>query len=1188
MSEIFVSYAHTQQRAARQLTSALSALGWTAWWDWNIGVSKEWRTELDSQLDAAACIVVLWSADSMQSEFVLYEARAAQSAQKLIQVLLEPLQPPAEFASFQAVNLVGWPNGEPFHAGFDRLRAAIRDLLSRRAPRMETSTGDLERKPGLDGDLLGHHSGRAVEPRARPVPVMLLPPPFRDLLDRRDATTAVLAALAERRDVALGGEAGSGKSAMLSHVGNLDLTESFHDGVVYLQAATQGENDLAHAVYEAFYDVPRGVRPSAVEMRRNLADKCALLLLDDVGLPITSVGALKAYAANSVWVCASEVMLASAARRAIPLTGLPTEDGISLFERTLSRPLSADERITVKQIVESMRGHPGRIEQAAGITAMHGFASGLTLLTSAPNLDDEDQRSRRVLAALACGGDVPLEAEQCAAIAAVDHVEDVLMDLMHRGLVQYVVPGFRLAAGLGLAVKATAEFASCSERATATFTQFAITSGGTPRRVARLAGPMTATMVWAAENGHSEAALRLARALDGPLAEANRWDAWGNMLARAHDIAVRAGDASTTAWTLHQQGTRMQMLGNKPDAIRLLRESRTLRKRISDVAGLKATTNNLRLLGWTRWMILLTVVAGLGVTALGAIGLHYVLRPIVAVDGGNHDFGAQDVLASARQQTFVIQNKGLSAVDGIDITLQGADANFSIVSNSCTGFRIARAGDCRFDVQFKPTAPGIREATIAIQVRGGASPTLVPLRGLGTVTPIAWLSRKNVAFGDVEIGSGAKDINLTLSNSGSAPLIATAISIQGHGDFQTVGNNCTAKPIVQQAKCEIHLRFTPREPGAKHATLVIQDNASGSPRAVALSGTGRATPKLDVVPGSLVFDRQEIGTQSAERTVRLRSVGTATVEIGQVTREGSGAFSMKDQCSNMKLHPDKDCAINLLFSPSTIETVSGKLVITSNTGGARVINLTGTGFGRPGIDFTPARIAFGTVKSGQGVNRQRVTITSVGSDSLRLNAPSIEGDGRFSLVNGCTEPLAPKAQCFVDIGFVASGGGSAKAQLVIAHNAAGARAVVTLSAAIQTIGKGAIVTDSAREPANVVGATTNIQSKQPSSDTKKGDAAKGKGAVVTDSSREKAKPAGVTTNIQSNQPSSDTKKGDAAKSKGAIRTDAVKVAPSAVGATTIVGWCCRDGRVTPPAAMHCPPGASFGTEAAAKEACRRK
>jgi hypothetical protein len=90
----------------------------------------------------------LRSAESVTSEWVLYEARHGQRAGKLIQALLEPLQPPAEFASLQGVDLAGWEFGTPFHAGYDRLRAAIRELLDRRAPLEMTRSGTLVRVPG--------------------------------------------------------------------------------------------------------------------------------------------------------------------------------------------------------------------------------------------------------------------------------------------------------------------------------------------------------------------------------------------------------------------------------------------------------------------------------------------------------------------------------------------------------------------------------------------------------------------------------------------------------------------------------------------------------------------------------------------------------------------------------------------------------------------------------------------------------------------------------------------------------------------------------------------------------------------------------------------------------------------------------------------------------------------------------
>ncbi len=1051
MSDIFISYKHAQRREARQLASALAARGWTVWWDWNIPTRAEWQAELDAQLDAAGCVVVLWSAESLRSEWVLYEARFAQRAGKLIQALLEPLQPPAEFASFQGVDLAGWEFGAPFHAGFDQLRAAIRDLLDRRAPVASSRSGPMTRIPGEAGDALRRDKSEPPTSRARPAPVMLLPPPFRDLLDRRDENATISETLAQRRNVALGGAIGSGKTALLSYVGNLDHTARFHDGVVYLQAATLGENDLAQALHEAFYDVPAGVRPSAVEMRRHLADKTALLLVDDVELPPSALQTVNGYGPQSVWVFASEVAAAGAQRRPVALKGLPADDGIALFERTLSRPLRAEERGTVARIVDSLQGHPARIELAAGTAAAHGVAAALAELAKATRLDEEDPQSRRVLAALACAGAVPLEAEQCAAISGVSDVGGVLADLLRRGLVQNVEPGFRLAAGLAAQVEATAEFVACRDRAPAVFASFAFQARGTPRRVARLAAPMMASMAWAAEHGRSADALRLARAIDGPLADANRWDAWRDMLARAHDIATRAGDLSNAGWAQHQQGTRSALLEHKKEARRLFRAARSTRKRIGDTAGFKVTAGNLKLLGWAPWMVLLAVVAGLGATTLGALVVApRIMGPKVALVPGSLDFGAQDVRAAAQQQALRIDNKGFGPVGVVDVTVQGRDARSFSVGNSCDGIEIPRRLACRLLVQFKPEDAGAHDATIAIRVRGVAEPFPVPLRGVGTATPVVELLPQPVDFGAVEIGGAAETRRVMLRNTGSGALTVTAIAVDGDGDFRIAGDSCRAAPMVPEATCAIDLRFAPRDAATKRATLVVSDNASGSPQKVALTGEGHATLRLEALPGNLDFGRQEIGTQSGAQQVRLRNAGNAKLGIRQVTLEGSKAFRLQGNCSDQNLDPGAGCVLDLRFAPSVIEASRARLVIVSS-GGDRSVGLSGEGIGRPAIEVTPGQVDFGNVKPDAGVKPRRVTVASVGSDAVLLRAPSIEGDGRFSLTNGCPARLAPTARCFVDVEFEPSGAGTARARLVVAHNAAGGPATVSLSAEIGAI-----------------------------------------------------------------------------------------------------------------------------------------
>ena len=98
--------------------------------------------------------------------------------------------------------------------------------------------------------------------------------------------------------------------------------------------------------------------------------------------------------------------------------------------------------------------------------------------------------------------------------------------------------------------------------------------------------------------------------------------------------------------------------------------------------------------------------------------------------------------AITQPQALQIDNKGLGAVDLVDVRVQGRDAQSFAVGNSCDGIQVPRALACRLLVQFKPQGAGAHEATIAIRIRDVTEPILVPVRGLATATPVAELLHK--------------------------------------------------------------------------------------------------------------------------------------------------------------------------------------------------------------------------------------------------------------------------------------------------------------------------------------------------------------------------------------------------------------------------------------------------------------
>jgi hypothetical protein len=77
-----------------------------------------------------------------------------------------------------------------------------------------------------------------------------------------------------------------------------------------------------------------------------------------------------------------------------------------------------------------------------------------------------------------------------------------------------------------------------------------------------------------------------------------------------------------------------------------------------------------------------------------------------------------------------------------------------------------------------------------------------------------------------------------LTNSGTAPLLISSIALAGsQADDFTLQNACVPSLAVGQ-HCAVFVTFNPVAAGAISASVVITDNAQGSPQSVALTGTG--------------------------------------------------------------------------------------------------------------------------------------------------------------------------------------------------------------------------------------------------------------------------------------------------------------------------------------------------------------
>ena len=120
MTDVFISYASEDRERARKLATELEARGWSVWWDRNIIVGQAFDQVIEHELETAKCVVVLWSKDSILSEWVKNEAAVAAERGVLVPALIDNVKLPLEFRRKQTADLVGW-DGAPSHGGFQAL-----------------------------------------------------------------------------------------------------------------------------------------------------------------------------------------------------------------------------------------------------------------------------------------------------------------------------------------------------------------------------------------------------------------------------------------------------------------------------------------------------------------------------------------------------------------------------------------------------------------------------------------------------------------------------------------------------------------------------------------------------------------------------------------------------------------------------------------------------------------------------------------------------------------------------------------------------------------------------------------------------------------------------------------------------------------------------------------------------------
>lgn len=107
--DIFLSYASQDRQRIIPLVDLLTSQGWRVWWDREIIPGEEFHRAIDRAISDSRCVLVVWSSESVHSNWVLNEALEGLERSVLVPTMIDAVRLPVGFKVNHGANLAGWP-----------------------------------------------------------------------------------------------------------------------------------------------------------------------------------------------------------------------------------------------------------------------------------------------------------------------------------------------------------------------------------------------------------------------------------------------------------------------------------------------------------------------------------------------------------------------------------------------------------------------------------------------------------------------------------------------------------------------------------------------------------------------------------------------------------------------------------------------------------------------------------------------------------------------------------------------------------------------------------------------------------------------------------------------------------------------------------------------------------------------
>lgn len=434
--------------------------------------------------------------------------------------------------------------------------------------------------------------------------------------------------------------------------------------------------------------------------------------------------------------------------------------------------------------------------------------------------------------------------------------------------------------------------------------------------------------------------------------------------------------------------------------------------------------------------------------ALTGSGIAPVTLGPASVYFGN---GILNTVSAAK--TVTLKNNQTSPVSISNVLFGGPFALDTSATSATTcpisGGTLATNQTCVIGLTFNPTSLGYTTGQITVVDSAGNSPQLAALYGTGVQATT--LSSTVVNFGSVVENTISTSKSITLTNQQSVALNLSSITVPAPYALAPATTTCVAgTPVAPSSSCTISVTLTPTTAGAQPASnLTITDDASNSPQAVKLEGSG--VPAVSLSPSTLAFTGAVVSAPTV-KTLTLTNNQTAPLTITSITGFTSGyTLGSGTTCplTPLTIPAGASCTIAVSLTATATGSLPGTLTIADNAPGSpQTVTLSANPV-QP-VSLSSSSLFFPAQFEGTTSAAKTVTLTNQQSVPLNISSVLIAGanSGDFAVTSTCPpapSSLPPTSNCTLSITFTPTGTGTRTATLSVVDNALGSPQTISLS-----------------------------------------------------------------------------------------------------------------------------------------------